>query len=88
MSRSRVRVCLQDGLRLDLNRLARKHFIKFGTNIGARGIAWTNSYWGEAVHGIISADMSIQGHRIWSGILRSAPAAMTASHKAPVLGYR
>jgi hypothetical protein len=59
MSRSRVRVCLQDGLRLDLNRLARKGFIKFGTNIGARGIVWTNSYWG-VVHGIISADMSNQ----------------------------
>jgi hypothetical protein len=40
MLRSRVRVCLQDGLRLDLNRLARKGFIKFGMNIGLRGIAW------------------------------------------------
>jgi len=59
MSRSRVRVCLQDGLRLDLNRLARKGFIKFRTNIGPRGIAWTNSYWG-VVHGVISADMSNQ----------------------------
>src|SRR6516164_1075617 len=63
MSRSRVRVCLQDGLRLDLNRLARKGFIKFGTNIGLRGIAWTNSYWG-VVHGVISADMSNQ-HNAW-----------------------
>jgi hypothetical protein len=59
MSRSRVRVCLQDGLRLDLNRLARKGFIKFGMNIGLRGIAWTIS-WGEGVHGIIGADMSDQ----------------------------
>ena len=64
MSRSRVRVCLQDGLRLDLNRLARRGFIKFGTNIGLRGIAWTNSYWGEVVHGVISADMSDQ-HDAW-----------------------
>ena len=64
MSRSRVRVCLQDGLRLDLNRLARRGFIKFGTNIGPRGIAWTNSYWGEVVHGVISADMSNQ-HDAW-----------------------
>ena len=59
MSRSRVRICLQDGLKLDLNRLARKGFIKFGTDIGPRGIAWTNSYWG-VVHGVISADMSNQ----------------------------
>src|SRR6516164_5373485 len=54
---------MQDGLRLDLNRLARKGFIKFGTNIGPRGIAWTNSYWG-VVHGVISADMSNQ-HDAW-----------------------
>ena len=59
MSRSRVRVCLQDGLRLDLNRLARKGFIKFGSNIGLRGIAW-----GEVVHGIISADMT-DPHDAW-----------------------
>jgi hypothetical protein len=66
MSRSRVRVCLQDGLRLDLNRLARKGFIKFGMNIGLRGIAWTTS-WGEVVHGIISADMSDR-HDSWLGV--------------------
>ena len=67
MSRSRVRVCLQDGLRLDLNRLARKGFIKLGTNIGARGIVWTNSYWGEVARGIIgiiSADMT-DPHGSW-----------------------
>jgi hypothetical protein len=64
MSRSRVRVCLQDGLRLDLNRLARKGFIKFGSNIGLRGIAWTISYWGEVVHGVIGADMSDR-HNAW-----------------------
>jgi hypothetical protein len=60
MSRSRVRVCLQDGLRLDLNRLARKGYIKFGASIGVRGIVWKHSYWGEVVRGIISADMSDQ----------------------------
>jgi len=49
MPRTRSRVCLQDGLRLDLNRLARKGFIKFGTNIGIRGIVWNNPYWGEVV---------------------------------------
>ena len=48
---------------VDLNRLARKGLIKFGTNIGPRGIAWTNSYWG-VVHGVISADMSNQ-HDAW-----------------------
>jgi hypothetical protein len=58
MPRPRERVCLQDGLKLDLNRLARKGFIKHGTNIGGRGITWTHSYWGEIATGMISADMS------------------------------
>jgi len=66
MPRTRSRVCLQDGLRLDLNRLARKGFIKFGTNIGIRGIVWNNPYWGEVV-GIISADMT-DPHDSWLGI--------------------
>ena len=47
MPRPRERVCLQDGLKLDLNRLARKGFIKHGATIGVRGITWTHSYWGD-----------------------------------------
>jgi hypothetical protein len=58
MSRSRSRVCLQDGLKLDLNRLAQRGFIKFGSKIGSRGIAWNHSYWGEVASGVISADMT------------------------------
>ena len=40
MPRPRCRVCLQDGIKLDLNDLARKSFIKFGAN---RGIVWSSS---------------------------------------------
>jgi hypothetical protein len=58
MPRPRHRACLQDGLKLDLNQLARKGFIKFGANIGIRGITWSNSYWGEIASGLITADMS------------------------------
>jgi hypothetical protein len=58
MGRPRERVCLQAGLRLDLNRLARRGFIKPGVNIGSRGIKWTHSYWGDVATGMISADMS------------------------------
>jgi hypothetical protein len=57
MSRARVRVCLQDGLKLDLNQLARKGFIKFDANIGERGILWS-SHQGEIAKGVISADMT------------------------------
>jgi hypothetical protein len=60
----RERVCLQDGLKLDLNRLAKKGFIKLGANIGGRGITWTHSYLGEIASGTISADMSGQ-HDGW-----------------------
>jgi hypothetical protein len=58
MARPRYRACLQDGLKLDLNQLARKGFIKFGGNVGIRGITWSNSYWGEIASGLINADMT------------------------------
>lgn len=58
MGRARERVCLQDGLKLDLNKLARKGFVRPGSQTGGRGIRWTHSYWGEIASGIISADMS------------------------------
>jgi hypothetical protein len=60
MPRSRHRVCLQDGLKLDLNHLARKGFIKFGAHIGARGISWSNSHRGEIASGVITGDMTTQ----------------------------
>src|SRR5882762_960400 len=68
MSRPRQRVCLQDGLRLDLNRLARKGFVRLGANIGGRGITWTHSHWGEIASGLITADMS-NGHIGWLRIV-------------------
>jgi hypothetical protein len=58
MARSRDRVCLEDGLKLDLNQLAQKGFVRRGANIGTRGIRWTHSYWGEIASGTINADMS------------------------------
>jgi hypothetical protein len=62
MPRPRYRACLQDGLKLDLNLLARKGFVKFGANIGARGISWSNSDRGEIASGVISADMTDPSH--------------------------
>jgi hypothetical protein len=41
----RERVCLQDGLKLGLNWLPRKGFVKPGVNIGLRGIIWTHPHW-------------------------------------------
>jgi hypothetical protein len=62
MPRPRHRVCLQDGLKLDLNHLARKSMIKFGAHIGARGISWSNSRRGEIASGVITADMIDPSH--------------------------
>jgi hypothetical protein len=58
MPRSRSRVCLQDGLKLDLNRLTRRGFVQRGCYGGVRGIKWTHSYWGEVASALISADLS------------------------------
>ena len=64
MPRPRSRARLEDGLKLDLNDLARKGFIKFGANIGARRIAWSSAYDRQAASGVISADMT-DPNRAW-----------------------
>jgi hypothetical protein len=58
MPRPRYRACLQDGLKLDLNELARNGSIKFGTNTSPRRILWSSSYQGLIARGAISADMT------------------------------
>ena len=59
MPRPRERVCLQDGLKLDLNRLARNGFIRRGSRSGPLGIRWYSSYWDkELASCLITADMS------------------------------
>src|SRR5215468_10676673 len=62
MPRARCKVCLEDGLKLDLNHLARKGLIEFGANIGARGISWSNSQHGGIASGVITADMTDPSH--------------------------
>jgi hypothetical protein len=58
MPRPRERVCLQDGLKLDLNRLARNGFIRRGKRSGPMGIRWHSTYWNtELASGLITADM-------------------------------
>lgn len=63
MPRDRQRVCLQDGLKLDLCHLMRRGFVQSGCYSGPVGIRWTHSYWGEVASGTISADLS--GHQGW-----------------------
>ena len=59
MPRPRERVCLQDGLKLDLNRLVRNGFIRRGSRSGPLGIRWYSSYWDEELAScLITADMS------------------------------
>ena len=59
MPRPRQRARLESGLKLDINWLARRGFIKPGAATGAVGIQWTNNYSGEEIaSGTIAADMS------------------------------
>ena len=57
MGRARQRIRLEDGLKLDLNQLARDGYVRPGADIGLRGVRWTHAYWGEIAFGIITADM-------------------------------
>ena len=59
MARQRERVCLEQGLKLDLVQLARCGFIQFGGNVGPRSIQWNEWMSGELIaSGVITADMS------------------------------
>ncbi len=59
MGRNRTRVCLQDGLSLNLNRLMRRRFLAPGFVSGPFRIVWTYTYTGEEfAQGLISADLS------------------------------
>jgi hypothetical protein len=51
-------VNLHDGLKLDINRLARNGFIMPGAKTGPVGIRWSHGYWGEIASGVITANMS------------------------------
>ena len=59
MARPRERVCLEQGLKLDLVRLARHGLIRLGANVGPRSIQWNDGTSGEVIaSGVITADMS------------------------------
>jgi opacity protein-like surface antigen len=58
MPRSRQHACLQNGLRLNLNRLIRRGIVEPGA-YSEREVSWTDSYAGEQIaSGLITADMS------------------------------
>jgi hypothetical protein len=57
MPRPCQRVCLQDGLKLDLNRLIRNGFIRRGALV--RGlIRWSHPYWDHIATGTYAADLT------------------------------
>jgi hypothetical protein len=57
MSRPRQRICLQEGLKLDINVLARRGLIVPGSAIGPHAIRWVNSDGETIASGWVSADM-------------------------------
>jgi hypothetical protein len=58
MPRPRRRVCLQEGLHLELNQLARDGFIRRGMRTDPRSIQWVHPHLGKIASGVVSADMS------------------------------
>ena len=59
MPRPLQRVRLESGFKLNLNRLARRGFIKTGAFTGPVEIAWKEKYTGDEIaSGLITADMS------------------------------
>jgi hypothetical protein len=57
MPRSRQRICLQEGLKLDINLLARRGLIAPGSATGPHAIRWVNSDGEVIASGWINADM-------------------------------
>jgi hypothetical protein len=69
MSRSRTRSCLQEGLSLNLNWLAKNGFIQYGSATTERQIRWSRSD-SLVAAGCVSADMNADGTgwlQIWIG---------------------
>src|SRR5690242_375183 len=58
MPRQRQRVCLQHGLKLDINLLVRQGLIAPGSATGPHAIRWVNSNSEVIASGWISADLS------------------------------
>ena len=57
MARPRQRVCLESGLKLDLNRLRRQGLVRAGASTSAV-VRWTNIYTGEEIEqGVITSNM-------------------------------
>jgi hypothetical protein len=57
MPRSRQRVCLESGLKLDLNKLCRQRLVRPGEKCGVV-IRWTNTRTGEEIaNGVVTSNM-------------------------------
>ena len=57
MPRPRQRACLNQGLKLDLNKLRRQGLVCPGARSGPTAIRWNSTYWGEIASGFITANM-------------------------------
>jgi hypothetical protein len=58
MARPQLRAQLEGGLKLNLNNLARRGFVRPGAATGPIGIRWSSDYWGEIATGLIWANMT------------------------------
>jgi hypothetical protein len=58
MGRSGWRVILENGFKLDINRYAKRGYVRPGSVSGPIGISWSNSYWGHLRSAVLRVDMS------------------------------
>jgi hypothetical protein len=65
MPRPRQRICLEDGLKLDLTKLTHQGCVRPGAEFGPCPIRWTDDYFGEEIaRGLISGNVH-GGHTGW-----------------------
>jgi hypothetical protein len=57
MSRSRERACLQSGLKLDINQLARNRLVRRGECFGPVQFKWMHPHEGEIARGSVTSDL-------------------------------
>ena len=83
MPKPRQRICLNQGLKLDLNKLRRQGLVRPDERSGPHGIRWNSDYWGEIASAFITANKECC---MKVGFAFSLGISISGSHLFPDLG--